>query len=75
MATSAPKERLRMIVGLTVLVAWTLLVFLDAFRRDYDVPFQVHAAMLLIVGYLFAPSIVRAGRKPGNGNGSGSSSE
>jgi hypothetical protein len=49
--------RFRLIVGGIIVGVWIASLVVDATNPLYEVPVTVHGAMMLVAGYLFAPTI------------------
>lgn len=56
-------DRLRQVVAWIIVVLWVLLVILQAVDPSRPVPAPVQALMMLVAGYLFAPTIMRRDRR------------
>ena len=52
-----PVNRLRLVVGWIIVIAWAASLIADAVLPEYDAPPTVHGLMLLVAGALFGPSI------------------
>lgn len=55
-------ERLRVAVGWVVVCAWVASLIVDALVKTYDPPTTLHIVMMIVAGYLFAPTIVGRGK-------------
>jgi cytochrome c oxidase assembly factor CtaG len=53
-------ERLRIAIAITITVLWVGATVLDATSSTYDVPSNLQNLMMLVAGFLFTPSVIRA---------------
>lgn len=52
-------EKLRFGVGCVITSAWLASIILAAVDRTYSPPYTLHLTMMIVAGWLFAPSIVK----------------
>ena len=53
-------DRLRIAVALIITVLWVGATILDATSTNYDVPSNLQNLMMLVAGFLFTPTVIRA---------------
>ena len=53
-------DRLRVIVASTIFALWVAATVFDATSTTYEVPSNLQALMMLVAGFLFTPSVIRA---------------
>jgi len=53
-------EKLRLIVATTIFVMWVVATLYDVSSAEYDVPSNLQNLMMLVAGFLFTPTVIRA---------------
>lgn len=53
-------DRLRVAVAVTITVLWVAATIYDATSATYDVPTNLQNLMMLVAGFLFTPTVIRA---------------
>jgi len=53
-------DRFRLIVAGVIVVVWVAATIYDATSPAYDVPTNVQNLMMLVAGFLFTPTVIRA---------------
>jgi len=58
-------DRFRLVVAAVIVAVWVVATLLDATVPGYDVPTNVQNLMMLVAGFLFTPTVIRAATRRG----------